>query len=158
MATPNSTFTAGAVYTAAQANNFPFGVVSRKYDNSAILTVNSTTETAFFSAPAFTPIAGRLYRITYTIGYVAKLTNNGNIDIRLRKDNLTGTILVSSLYSSLGVNVYVPFSTSIFLTSAEMGTTSFVPFITIQANTSGFTAGNAGDTKGTILVEDIGLA
>ena len=158
MATPNTTFTAGQILTAAQMNNVPFGVVSRKYDTAGTLTVNSTTETSLFTAPAFTPVAGRLYRCTYSIGFIAKTNNNGNVDVRLRKDSTSGTILNDSLYSSLGVDVYVPFSTSVFLTSTEMGTASFVPLISVASNTSGFIAGNTGDTHGTILIEDIGLA
>ena len=144
--------------TAAQMNNVPFGVVSRKYDTAGTLTVNSTTETSLFTAPAFTPVAGRLYRCTYSIGFIAKTNNNGNINVRIRKDSTAGTILNDSVYSALGVNVYVPFSTSILLTSTQMGTASFVPNVCIVANTSGFVAANTGDTHGTILFEDIGLA
>ena len=158
MATPNSSFVANQVLTASQQNNFPFGVISRTYDTAAIAIVNSTTETSFFTSPAFTPIAGRLYRCTYSIGYVVKINNGGNINIRMRKNNTTGTILNDSVYSSLGVNVYVPFSTTVFLTSTEMGTSSFTPMVCIVANTSGFEASNTGDYHGTILFEDIGLA
>lgn len=158
MATPNTTFTAGQILTAAQMNNVPFGVVSRTYNTTGTLTVNSTVETSLFQAPAFTPVAGRLYRCTYSIGYVVKTNNGGNINIRMRKDTTAGTILNDSLYSSLGVSVYVPFSTSILLTSTEMGTASFVPVVSVVANTSGFEAANTGDTHGTILFEDIGLA
>ena len=155
MATPNTTFSTGQILTAAQMNNVPFGVVSRKYDTAGTLTVNSTTETSLFTAPAFTPVAGRLYRCTYSIGFIAKTNNNGNINVRIRKDSTAGTILNDSVYSALGVNVYVPFSTSILLTSTQMGTASFVPTVSIVAN-SGFVAANTGDTHGTILIEDIG--
>jgi hypothetical protein len=158
MATPNSLFTSGQILTAAQMNNLPFGVVSRSYNTTATLTVNSTTETELFDSPAFTPVAGRLYRVTYTIGFVAKTNNNGNLNVRLRKDSTAGTILNDSFYSALGVNVYVPFSTSILLTSTQMGTTSFTPKICLVANSSGFVAANTGDTHGTILFEDIGSA
>ena len=158
MATPNTTFVSGNILTAAQMNNLPFGVVSREYNTTATLTVNSTTETSFFTSPAFTPVAGRLYRCTYTIGFIAKTNNNGNLNVRLRKDSTAGTILNDSEYSALGVNVYVPFSTSILLTSTQMGTASFVPNVCIVANSSGFVAGNTGNTHGTILFEDIGSA
>lgn len=158
MASPNTTFTAGNILTATQMNNLPFGVISREYNTTATLTVNSTTETELFRSNAFTPVAGRLYRVTYTIGYVAKTNNNGNLDIRIRKDSTTGTVLNNSFYSALGVNVYVPFSTSILLTSTQMGTSSFTPIVSLVANNSGFVAGNTGTTNGTILVEDIGLA
>ena len=158
MATPNTTFVSGNILTAAQMNNLPFGVVSREYNTTATLTVNSTTETSFFTSPAFTPVAGRLYRCTYTIGFIAKTNNNGNINVRIRKDSTAGTILNDSEYSALGVNVYVPFSTSILLTSTQMGTASFVPTVCIVANSSGFVAANTGNTHGTILFEDIGSA
>jgi hypothetical protein len=154
----NTTFTAGSILTAAQMNNLPWGVISRTYNTSATLTVNSSTETALFNAPAFTPVAGRLYRITYSIGFVYKTNANGNVDVRLRKDSTAGTLLNGSTYSALGVNVIVPFSTSILLTSTEMGTTSFAPTVTVVANSSGFIAANTGGNNGTILVEDIGAA
>ena len=158
MATPNTTFTAGQILTAAQMNNVPFGVVSRELNTTATLTVNSTTETELFQSPAFTPVVGRLYRVTYSIGSIAKTNNIGNVNVRLRKTNASGTILNDSFYSALGLNVYVPFSTTVFLTSTEMGTASFVPVVCIVANTSGFEASNTGDYHGTILIEDIGLA
>jgi hypothetical protein len=157
MATPNTTFST-AVLTSAQMNNLPFGVVSRAYNTAATLTVNSTTETELFTAPAFTPVAGRLYRCTYSIGFIAKTNNIGNIEIHMRKDNTAGTILNNSYYSALGLNIYVPFSTSVLLTSTQMGTASFIPSVCLVANTSGFVAGNTGGFNGTILFEDIGSA
>jgi hypothetical protein len=42
MASPNATFTTGAVYTAAQANNFPFGRVAAPIN----ITANQTGITA----------------------------------------------------------------------------------------------------------------
>ena len=157
MATPNATFTAGSVFTAAQANNFPLGVVSYKYDTTANIFNALTTVQELFRSGAFTPVAGRLYRCTYSIGAVFKGTNIGNIDITMRKNSTAGTIINSSYYSAVPLGVVLPFSTSVLLTSTQMGTTSFVPVLCVQANTAGMGAGNTGGYTGTILFEDIGL-
>ena len=153
----NTTFTTGAVLTATQMNNLPWGVISYKYDTAANLTNALTTVQSFFTAPAFTPVAGRLYRCTYSIGVVTKTTNNGNIDIQMRKDSASGTILNASVYSAL-FNIPVPFSTSVLLTSTQMGTSSFVPTVCVVANTGGINVYNTGGYNGTILFEDIGAA
>lgn len=158
MATPNSSFVANQVLTASQQNNFPFGVISRKYDTAATLTNASTAVQELLNSPAFTPVAGRLYRLTYSIGFVAKTTNIGNIEIQMRKNSTAGTIIDNSYYSALGLGIYVPFSKSTFLTSTQMGTTSFVPTLCVMANTAGIAVGNTGGFNGTILFEDIGLA
>ena len=156
--TVNSPTTPGQILTSAYVNNMPRGVISSVRDTAGSLAVNSTTETELFRGPAFTPAAGRLYRVTYTIGYLAKTNNGGNVNVRLRKDSTTGTILNDSLYSALGVDVIVPFSTSIVLTTTQMGTALFTPLVCLVANTSGFTATNTGGYNGTIVFEDIGAA
>jgi len=62
MASPNTTFTTGAVYTASQANNFPFGRVAAPIN----ITTNQTGITAQVDITGatitFTAIAGRLYK------------------------------------------------------------------------------------------------
>ena len=157
MATPNTTFTT-QVLTSAQMNNLPFGVVSRTLNTTATLFNNLLTVQSFFTSPAFTPVAGRLYRCTYSIGAVDKLANIGNINIQMRKDSTAGTILQESFYSATGLSTYYPFSTSTLLTSTEMGTASFVPTVCVQANSAGLSVGNTGGYSGSILFEDIGSA
>jgi hypothetical protein len=39
-----------------------------------------------------------------------------------------------------------------------MGTASFVPFVTVQTNTNGYTITNDGTQPGAIIVKDIGPA
>jgi hypothetical protein len=153
----NTTFTTGAILTAAQMNNLPWGVISSRYDTAASLINASTAVQSFLNAPAFTPVAGRLYRCTYSIGVISKTTNNGNIDITMRKDSTSGAIINASVYSAL-FNIPVPFSTSVLLTSTQMGTASFVPTLCVQANTAGISCYNTGGYNGTILFEDIGAA
>jgi hypothetical protein len=154
----NSPTTTGQVLTSAYVNNLPRGVISYTYNTTATLTVTTLTETELFRAPAFTPLAGRLYRLTYSVGSVAKTTGVGNIDIRIRKDSVSGTILNNSFYSAVPVNVYLPYSTSVVLTSTQMGTASFIPILFIVTNSNGFTAANTSGNNGTIVIEDIGAA
>jgi len=158
MTTPNLTFTVGQVLTAAQQNNFPFGVVTYVRDTTATIFNNLTTVQELFRSGAFTPVAGRLYRCTYSIGGVSKGSNLGNIDISMRKDTTAGTVLNNSLYSGVPLNQILPFSTSVFLTSTQMGTASFIPVLCVQANTAGINVANSATAIGTILFEDIGLA
>jgi hypothetical protein len=153
----NTTFTSSTL-SSTQMNNLPFGVISYTYNTTATLTVTTLTETELFRGPAFTPIAGRIYRLTYSIGSVAKTTGIGNIDIRIRKDSVSGTILNNSFYSAVPVNVYLPFSTSVVLTSTQMGTSSFTPILFIVANSNGFAASNTSGNNGSIIIEDIGKA
>lgn len=153
----NTTFSS-AVLTSGQMNNLPFGVISYTLNTTATLTLTTTTETELFRASAFTPVAGRIYRLTYSIGYITKTTAIGNIDIRVRKDSTSGTILNNSFYSAVPINVYLPYSTSVVLTSTQMGTSSFTPIISIVTNSNGCIAANTANEKGSIIIEDIGRA
>jgi endoglucanase Acf2 len=156
--TVNSPTTPGQILTSAYVNNMPRGVISGTLNTVATLTVASTTETELFRGPAFTPAAGRLYRCTYSVGQLSKTTAIGNINIKLRKDSTAGTVLNDSVFSALDVGVILPFSTSILLTTTEMGTALFTPLICLVANTTGFTASNTGGYNGTLVFEDIGAA
>ena len=65
MATPNTTFSSGAVYTAEQANSFPFGLCGLQTLTTPFGT--SATHTTFQDTGAtltITEISGRRYKIT----------------------------------------------------------------------------------------------
>jgi hypothetical protein len=92
--TPNTTFVAGAILTAAQQNNFARGAManpaSSTSDQSAI-----TAEVLVTSlSVTFTAVANRLYKFTWFEPY---LDSSGNIsarfDGRVRLTNLAGTVL-----------------------------------------------------------------
>ena len=154
----NTTFTSGQILTAAQMNNLPWGVISATYNTSAAISNTSTAVQSFFTGPAFTPVAGRQYRVSWSIGALYKYTNLGNITIELRKDSTTGTIIDASYFSGVPLNTILPYSKSTLLTSTQMGTTSFVPTVCVTANTAGMSVGNTGGFPGSIIFEDIGAA
>ena len=69
MATPNTTFSAGAVLTAEQVNSLPFGVMARQSITAAFNTsAPHTTLQANGATLTITEVSGRLYRINYS-GY-----------------------------------------------------------------------------------------
>ena len=133
-------------------------VVSYIQDSAATLTLTSTTETGLFQAPSFTPIAGRLYEVTMSIGVVQKSTTAGQVTIRLRKDTTAGASLDTAAMTNLAVGEFVSYSKTVLLTSTQMGTSAFVPLVTVQASTNGMVAYNTGGFGGAIIVKDIGLA
>jgi len=62
----NTTFVAGAILTAAQTNNLPFGVVGyQNYTGGNFTATTSQTAVTGISI-AFTGVAGRIYKATFT--------------------------------------------------------------------------------------------
>ena len=130
------------------------GVKSYAVNTAANLTLTTTTETSFFTAPSFTPVSGRLYEMTVTIGQLTKTTGTGNMTIRLRKDTVSGTVLSTGNFVVVTVNMGYPYTKTIV---GGLGSTAFVPTVTVQANTNGMTASNT-TFDGSIIIKDIGLA
>jgi len=144
--------------SAIDTTTFSLGQGKRSYaiNTTAALTLTTTTETALFGSGSWTPVAGRLYEVTYTVGYVQKTTSGGNISIRLRKDNTSGTQLDLSLYSAQPTASIWCHSKTLLLTSTQMGTSAFIPTVTVQTNTNGCVAQNTTDYIGAISIKDIG--
>jgi hypothetical protein len=138
--------------------NLNQGDVSYNLNTGAALTLTTTTETALMNSPSFTPVAGRLYEVTISIGRVSKTTSVGNITIRLRKDSVSGTVLDATLYSAQPVSQIYGHSKVILLTSTQMGTSAFVPTVTVQVNGNGATFNNNVGEAGVIIIKDIGAA
>jgi hypothetical protein len=91
MASPNTTFVAGNVLTAAQMNNLPFGLVSKTDVTSSVGSI--TVETVRITSPSFTAVANRLYRISYyepVLQYDSGTMNTCTMQIRLT--NISGAV------------------------------------------------------------------
>ena len=156
MAVPG-TFTTGQVLTAAEMNDLPAGIVASVRSTSATATVASGAITAFITSSAFTPVAGRKYRVTYNVGYVYKTTGAGNIYIALRLGTGTGgTVLDEILHSTATLNQYFPFEKTTILTSAELGTSSTQLTVTVDTNSNSAQFTSSSTTTSNIIVEDIG--
>jgi hypothetical protein len=90
--TVNSTFTAGAILTAAQMNNMPFGLVDSATNSSLSQNVTSLTDITSLSV-TFTAVAGRLYKVE---GWVALATTEGTNVANTLIRNVSTTLQVSS--------------------------------------------------------------
>lgn len=123
--------------------------------NNSDLIVASSTNTLYFSGGTFTPVAGRLYLVTYTVNDLQKTTNAGGVFVRLQKNNAAGTVLDRVYLSNLAAFQEVTVSQTIVLTSTQMGTSSFTPAVCIQGTNNGV-AGYNSSGQGTITITDIG--
>jgi hypothetical protein len=139
----------GASYVPVNRN-----VVSYTINTSASLSLTTTTETGFFSAPSFTPITGRLYEITYSIGSLVKTTAAGNIIVRLHKDNVAGATISAGVINATSVGLGFSFTKT---TIGTLSNTAFIPVVTVQSSNNGVDASNA-TYEGAIIIKDIGLA
>jgi len=73
----NTTFVTGAIYTAAQANNLPFGVVDYKSNTSSNLTINTATDITDLSI-TWTAIAGRVYMAQFNLNPYGSADDSSN--------------------------------------------------------------------------------
>jgi hypothetical protein len=153
MPNPNVNFTAGAIYTAAQANRFPRGVMAF---NTATANDNTvTTEEVQITGSSFTAVASRYYRITYFEPGMACNTANCVFTMRIRQTNISGTVLNSGATLNTVGNIF--FGTTGILQSVSTfsaGTVNVVATLAASTGTAG--AGRSATQYAFLLVEDIG--
>lgn len=152
MPTPNTNFTAGQILTAAQQNNFPRGIVSqvRGTAPSAIVSV----ETVLLTAPAFTAVANRFYKLTYFQPVFSLPVGTVNhVSMRIRLTNISGTeqayceVKMASAGSATGVATIV--------TTLSAGSTVLVAtFAPVGGGT--IVASGSGLFAAQLVVEDLG--
>jgi hypothetical protein len=139
------------------------GVKSYAIYTSGSVNVSTSTEVNIMSSPAWTPIAGRLYEITYSIGSVVRNTtaDDGTVFLRLGNGGTlldTGQQSIGSVFLGTNRQSAFPYTKTICLTSTQLGTSSFQPFISVSAGTGTVTFTNSSSAKGCIIVKDIGPA
>ena len=148
----NTTFVSGAVLTAAQMNNLPFGVAGKAENTSLNQTVTSLTDLTSLSV-TFTGVAGRLYRVEgRCLLKTTEGTNPGNLQIR----NSSNTTLQQSIGNLQLANQDYSFYVSLYFTAT--GSTTLKLSAQRQAGSGTFTATGGGTYPAQILVTDVGLA
>ena len=147
MATPNATFVASTVLTAAQMNNLPFGVMGyvSKVDANFALTTGSTTITG--STITFTGVAGRIYKASFH-GLAQKGTADNIITFKIFQG--ATQISQSSEYMLSGA-YFIPNGIAVFTAT---GSTS----MTVAASADGGTGTLycSATYPFTFVIEDIG--
>ena len=148
---PNTNFSTGQVFSSAQANAFPRGVMAYNQVTTNDTTITATEEVQITSS-AFTAVANRYYRITY---YEPQLTHTGvsYIVARIRKTNLAGTELERAIVSV--PSALYAFSNVVAITTFAAGSTVVVASL---ESTATATATRGATFPGYIVVEDIGPA
>lgn len=98
---PNTNFTTGAVYTAAQANRFPRGVMARAVSTTSYtLTTSGSSAIATGMTVTFTAEADRFYRITYYEPQAQTPTLQGNTQSFLKQSTFSGTVLGNAVMTN----------------------------------------------------------
>jgi len=149
---PNTTFVSGAIYTAAQANAFPFGIVALTTDTA---TANFTLEAVNITSSSFTAIANRYYKITYYQPQMQINAANGYSLIILRKGNTTAGTLINRGFISNPTSGLPTSGTVIAITTLTAGAQTVCATITSTNTTSTNTSAT---NIGYLMVEDIGPA
>jgi hypothetical protein len=88
---PNTTFTSGAVLTAAQMNALPWGIVA--YTQSTNVVAVGTAVTLVTTASTFTAVANRYYKVTWIEPDMAPGGDDNRIDLQIRLTSTSGTLL-----------------------------------------------------------------
>jgi hypothetical protein len=149
--TINTTFSVGAVLTAAQQNNFPRGLAADIKKSETTDSSITTTEEVMLTL-TFSQVSGRNYLFTYI---EPNLTGTAatTATVRFRETNLAGGI-----YNTLRTQVAIATSaTSVAQYVYCAGTSSSLTIVaTIQAGTGTITATRSSSQIANMFVTDIG--
>ena len=157
MATPNTTFVAGTVLTAAQQNNFPFGLMGLQTVTSTFAT--SATHTTFQDdglTLTITEISGRKYKIT---ALENPYPSGGLQGVRFALVRTT-TTLREFTYSAnvMDAGVAYPAVMEYVYTSVASGSATYkMRMAAATSNTAVSTFGDASFPR-QFMIEDIGTA
>ena len=147
----NTNFTTGQVYTATDANNFPRGLVS--VTSAIAATGTFTTQVTTITAPSFTAVANRLYRISYfepVLQYISGTVTVIDMTLKIGGTQiLFGEVKISSANNNVG-----------FITTTRT-LTAGANVITGHLTANGGGGGNAyrsATAIAQIVIEDLGVS
>ena len=150
---PNTDFSAGAILTATQQNQFPRGIMALNTNTSS--SAGITSEALQITSTSFTAVANRYYKITYfEPDVVVNATTVDYIFARIRLTNIAGAIQqsgtaeVSAQRSAVEIQLIKTFTA---------GTVTICGTLT-AAGTGSVVANRAADKVSYISVEDVGPA
>jgi hypothetical protein len=149
---PNTDFTAGAVFTADQANLFPRGVMGTAVRTSGDLTLTTANQDLTDMSITFTAVAGRLYRASWGANAL-KNTTAGYIQISFTDS--TPTLYGFSLTYGVNGN-YVNLSGVSVISGLTAGSKTFKLRGITENNTATLIAQATGPLQ--FMIEDMGAA
>lgn len=149
---PNTTFTSGAILTAAQMNALPFGTM--QYSSKTTSDSPITTIATQITMPSFTAIASRNYKITYFEPVIFCSSGSGEMVLTIKNTTASTTIATASA----PVNVTVSGAGMVqYVTQFSAGAVVLSGSLTYSG--TGFGTSSRSSTRTAfMLVEDIGPA
>ena len=155
--TPNTTFTSGAILTAAQQNAFPRGLMTDILSTSTSGVNLTTSPVTQLTSASFTAVTGRLYRITYYEPRIRSTTGAEPGSVKLYIFNGATQLSEASGVSFSATNVFA-FVTCVYVGALTAGAT----VITAKADATSTTGTPQIQRSATALafltIEDIGAA
>jgi hypothetical protein len=148
----NTTFTTGAVLTAAQMNNLPWGVVAYGARTAGNVTLGPTQADITGMSVTFTAVAGRLYRANWSVN-IQKQTSAGWTEAFFT-DSANVVYGIAIGYSVAGN--YANLSGSTYITGLTAGSKTFKLRLEVESNTAVVIAVSAAPCV--MIIEDMGAA
>jgi len=153
---PNTSFSAGQIFTANMANAYPFGVCALA-SSSTNYTLTTSTVIATGMTATFTAITDRLYRITYNEPQAnTSSVLNQYTQTQIRQTNAAGTLLSTAI---LQTNVALTINgnmTAIYVGTFTAGSVTVVGCALTTSVTGAPVLSRVATAKAQIIVEDIG--
>jgi hypothetical protein len=148
--TPNTTFTAGAVLTAAQMNRLPWGVVGVASKTASQTGITAATDVTGLSV-TWTADSSRIYMISLH-ALLLKETNNGLVWLRVTN---ASNVQSGSFLQTIPATEYAQGNLTIYETGLSGSQTRKVR---AEASAASVTVDCASDTPAILIVQDIGQA
>ena len=155
---PNTTFVAGAVYTANQANAFPFGIVALA-TSSTPYTVGSSVGIATGMSVSWTAIANRNYKITYFEPQIlTPSVANGFVSATIRLTNAAGAAYSVTYCQTNSATPMTQMGGGSVIKTFSAGTVTIAGCLVASSTTGAPVATRAAEALAYLLVEDLGPA
>ena len=149
----NTTFVSGAIYTAQQANNFPFGVQGYTKRTTGNTTVTGTTGDVTGASASFTAIAGRAYKVTFQTLFL-KNTATGSLQLSITDGSNVELYRYDN--DSLATGTSYSFCYTVVVTGLTAGSQTLKIRAAVSNNTGTIYGTSANPFS--FIVEDIGIA
>jgi len=153
---PNTTFTAGAIFTANQANAYPFGVCASSSSTTTYVLTTSVAISTGMTA-TFTAIANRLYKVTYFEPQASTSTVLSSFTTTsIRLTNAAGTLLNSALVQTSAAVSVNGSPTVLHVATFTAGSITVVGCSVANSVTGAPQLTRSATAPARLLVEDIG--
>ena len=147
---PNTNFTAGAILTAAQQNNFPRGVMGYVVRSSGNVTVGTSLADVTGASVAFTAVANRAYKVTFS-ALITKSSTAGYFNWFITDG---ANVVQNDGFMDIVLGKTITFTTNYVVTGLAAGAQTLK--MRAVTDTAGMTIYATGTNKYTFIVEDIG--